>query len=195
MTNDHPDSIESVLHAISNPWLAATEASVFGPYLPPPPAAGSVDPKTDLEVMSVQECHDRLAENHVGRLAVSAVEGIEVLPVNYRFVAGSIVFRTGPGSKLQAMGSPRVSFEIDSLDPEHAWSVLVKGRLDVIPWWFVTRTLNASDLVSWVPVDPPHWMRVIPTVVSGRRMAAQPQAVEEELRPLNAGGLPARRGA
>lgn len=49
---------------------------------------------------------------HIGRVALPDDDGPLVLPVNYRVVDDTVVFRTGPGSRLAAAaGGLRVAFE------------------------------------------------------------------------------------
>ena len=48
------------------------------------------------------ECRKLLGERHLGRLALVDADGLVILPVNYTLDEGSVVFRTDPGSKLDA---------------------------------------------------------------------------------------------
>lgn len=73
-----------------------------------------------------------LARNFVGRLAFSRGDQIDVLPLSYVYVDGSIYGRTSEGGKLAAM-SPSgtdVAFEVDEVQSRTSWrSVLVHGTL------------------------------------------------------------------
>ena len=56
-----------------------------------------------------------------------------ILPVNYTYVDGDIVFRTGEGTKLHAASNGAViAFEIDEYDARahEGWSVLAVGRAE-----------------------------------------------------------------
>jgi nitroimidazol reductase NimA-like FMN-containing flavoprotein (pyridoxamine 5'-phosphate oxidase superfamily) len=83
------------------------------------------------EVLDVQECWRLLREASVGRLAVIVDDHPDVFPVNYKVDNESIVFRTGTGTKQQALdaGIP-VALEADRVSAEFgvAWGVVVKGR-------------------------------------------------------------------
>ena len=84
-----------------------------------------------LDVLSRDECEELLAQNEIGRLGFDDNGVTVILPVNYTFVAGSVLFRTAPGSKLElAAKGGRASFEIDDWDTgiRSGWSVLVKGK-------------------------------------------------------------------
>jgi nitroimidazol reductase NimA-like FMN-containing flavoprotein (pyridoxamine 5'-phosphate oxidase superfamily) len=83
-----------------------------------------------LTVLDQAECQRRLSDRAVGRVAVSVGALPAIFPVNYAVLDGDVVFRTGPGSKLDAaVAGAVVAFEIDHVDAmSHAgWSVLVVG--------------------------------------------------------------------
>ena len=84
-----------------------------------------------LDVLSPDECRELLRHEQVGRIGFNQRGQTVILPVNYAFVAGSILFRTTVGSKLDIaqIGAP-ASFEIDDFDVKArtGWSVLVKGH-------------------------------------------------------------------
>jgi nitroimidazol reductase NimA-like FMN-containing flavoprotein (pyridoxamine 5'-phosphate oxidase superfamily) len=76
------------------------------------------------------ECSHRLAAGGIGRVAVSIGGLPAVFPVNFALLEGDVVFRTGPGTKLDAATAGAViAFEIDHFDPfsQLGWSVLVVG--------------------------------------------------------------------
>ena len=83
-----------------------------------------------LQPLSIEDCWELLATVPVGRVAV-AVEGEAplVVPVNHRVDGQFIVFRTGPGTKLDAARRRPISFQADAFDQhlQQGWSVLVRG--------------------------------------------------------------------
>jgi len=108
----------------------------------PPPASPAADDagevNTDvvewdrhgLEVLSRSECLRLLATTPVGRVALSIGALPVVLPVNFALDGESVVFRTGPGSKLEAATRQAVvAFQADHVDlaDETGWSVLLTG--------------------------------------------------------------------
>jgi nitroimidazol reductase NimA-like FMN-containing flavoprotein (pyridoxamine 5'-phosphate oxidase superfamily) len=131
-----------------------------------------------LVVLEREECLRLLAESTLGRLAVSPPgwSGPPVLrPVNYAFDPSSraIVFRSAPGSKFTALLlAGEAAFEIDRVDPgkRSAWSVIAQGFAEEVTRDTEVRRLDALALEPWAPGDKPHWIRIQPTAVSGRRI-------------------------
>ena len=64
-----------------------------------------------------------------GRVVAKIGDTISAFPVYFRFVDGSIVFRTDPGMKLAAaVLRTSVAFEID--DEAEGWSVMASGQCE-----------------------------------------------------------------
>lgn len=85
----------------------------------------------DLLEMTEAQCWERLASEHIGRIAI-VVEGIpRVFPVNHAVLPGLVIFRTGPGTKLTYGPGSIACYEVDgfSLQTFEGWSVMVVGRL------------------------------------------------------------------
>ena len=86
--------------------------------------------RNGLEVLSRGECLQLLGGATLGRIGITIQALPLILPVNFKLVGHAIVFRTGPGTKLDAAtrGSV-VAFEADEIEPfSHAgWSVVVTG--------------------------------------------------------------------
>lgn len=129
------------------------------------------------EVLDVQECWRLLHEASVGRLAVIVDDHPDVFPVNYKVDNESIVFRTGTGTKQQALdaGIP-VALEADRVSAEFgvAWSVVVKGRAVR-----ATSTDQALDAVGralfpWQGIGKDYLVRIEPESVTGRRFTLAP---------------------
>jgi len=134
---------------------------------------GTIDGRTWMEIMSQAECWKLLDEAPVGRLGVLVDSAPQIYPVNHMVDNRTIVFRTDPGTKLAGLAkSPSVCFEIDSIDPDghRGWSVLVKGR--------ATELLDPGErhhaadrhLQYWTVGPKPHWIRIEPREVTGRRI-------------------------
>ena len=118
-----------------------------------------------------------LREASVGRLAVIVDGHPDVFPVNYKVDNESLVFRTGTGTKQQALdaGSP-VALEADRVSAEFgmAWSVVVKGRAVR-----ATSTDQAIDAVGralfpWQGIGKDYLIRIEPESVTGRRFTLTP---------------------
>ncbi len=134
----------------------------------------TIDARTGLEIIDPDECRRLLAGDEVGRLAVIDGGTPAIFPVNYVVDGDSVVFRTAVGTKLAAGTRHPVAFEIDDFDRESrtGWSVVVSGHLVEAPP-FDTATLErvqALPLESWAGGDKPHWMRLVPSRISGRRI-------------------------
>jgi uncharacterized protein len=121
-----------------------------------------------LEEIPKAECLQLVAAFSVGRFAV-AVPGSPplVVPVNYLLDGDVIVFRSDPGSKITGLRQQPASFQIDLIDPHQrtGWSVLLQGVA-----YEATRTeIEHLELAPWVG-DREHWVRLVPTTVTGRRI-------------------------
>lgn len=84
-----------------------------------------------IHVLDRAECEALLARNHVGRLAYSFRDRVDIEPIHYVYDGGRIYGRTQLGTKVDVMAHhPWVAFEIDEVDSLHEWrSVVVHGRV------------------------------------------------------------------
>lgn len=75
-----------------------------------------------------------LARNHVGRLAYSLHDRVDIEPIHYVFADGVLYGRTSPGTKMTALAHrPWVAFEVDEIDALFDWrSVVVHGSVYVV---------------------------------------------------------------
>jgi len=124
--------------------------------------------------MTLEECERVLEDRSIGRVAVLAAGDPLILPVLYRFVHGTIVFRTAPGEKLDAVWqNAPAAFEIDNWDTptRTGWSVLVRGRTEAVHNEDEVAELEGLGLEEWVPeLQPTTWVRIQPTEITGRRI-------------------------
>jgi hypothetical protein len=126
-------------------------------------------------VLSTNESLELLRRAEVGRLAVSRPEHPDVFPVNYVVDHGTVVFRTAPGGKLDAVTADRhVTFEVDGVDEPSgdAWSVIIKGEAVEIAG--VIARFDAADLplFPWHTSPKSRFVRIVPVEMSGRRFSA-----------------------
>lgn len=130
------------------------------------------DASSSVEILDAGACWDLLRGVSVGHLAVLVDGHPEIFPVNYKVDHGSVVFRTGEGTKLQAAaGHTPVALEADGIDQENqaAWSVEVKGHAVLLePSADLMKGVGLT-LFPWQAGDKDHFVRIIPTAVSGRR--------------------------
>jgi hypothetical protein len=139
-----------------------------------PTASGVPSP---VENLQSQQCWELLRQVSVGRLAVWIDDHPDIFPLNYIVDHGSVVFRTGDGSKLSgALGETPVALEADGVDAASgvAWSVVVKGKAAAL-----TRTEDILDSASlhlfpWQAGQKDHFVRITPDTITGRRFQVTP---------------------
>ena len=97
--------------------------------------------------LSREETEELLAAQTVGRVAYVARAGVpDVVPVNYAWCEDGVLFRSGPGPKLQAaQRGETVAFEVDEIDLESR-----TGRRAVV----VGRARVVSPREAGAPVEP-----------------------------------------
>ncbi len=116
-----------------------------------------------------EECLVLLRAFGVGRFAIASASGsVLVVPVNYLVDGDVIVFRSDPGEKLDHLHGQPASFQIDFIDPFHhtGWSVLVRGTA----YRATPAEVADLDFESWAGGEKPHWVRVVPLEITGRRL-------------------------
>jgi len=92
-------------------------------------------PDPTFRDLAATEAHELLARNHVGRIAYSFHDRVDIEPLSYVFADGAIYLRTAPGSKLATLAhAPWVAFEVDEVHGPFDWrSVVVHGTVYVLP--------------------------------------------------------------
>jgi len=127
-----------------------------------------------LAVLSLAECLRLVESQPVGRVAFAQAGEIEIFPVNHCVIDDTIVFRTGEGSKLEAAANAAVvAFEVDAYttSPREGWSVVVKGRAELVTDDATLARLWASGLRPWAAATArPDWIVIRANEISGRRL-------------------------
>ena len=131
-----------------------------------------------VQVLAEDECLSLLNSREVGRITFEFKGRIEIFPVNYGVDGAVIVFRTSPGTKLEAVPKTSVAFEVDSWDSASGvgWSVIARGRAEEV----TTNIGRVAEHLRWVPVQPAapgkrwHWLAIKPTEITGRRFHVPP---------------------
>ena len=125
--------------------------------------------------LTKSECFDLLSREALSRVAVVDDRGPVVFPVNFVLDRHVVVFRTDEGTKLDAAcrGS-RVAFEIDGTDAaaHTGWSVVVRGEAVQVTDPAELARLRKRPLDPWAPGAKTHYVRVLPAVLTGRRILA-----------------------
>jgi len=124
------------------------------------------------EILDAEECWSLLSQTGVGRLAVIADGHPDVFPVNYKVDGRTLVFRTGGGTKQQAIESDAVvALEADAVSSQFglAWSLVAKGIA-------AEETPTGTDLddirralFPWQGVGQEYFIRITPVSITGRR--------------------------
>jgi uncharacterized protein len=130
------------------------------------------DRQQATEILSESDCWELLDRADVGRLAVDIAGQPDIFPVNFIVHDGGIVFRSAAGTKLAGAVLNRfVAFEIDGYEPHGrtAWSVVVKGQARTIEKMEERFEAEELPLYPWLAWDKPNFVRIEPTVVTGRR--------------------------
>ena len=128
-----------------------------------------------LELLDEEDAIALLQTADVGRVGINIGVVPAIFPVTFRMIDGHIVFRTSPGSKLDAAGRGAVVvFEADDHDrrSRSGWSVMVVGRAEVVHDLDVTfKALDAGLEPYACPEQRTVIVRIAPSFVSGRRIA------------------------
>jgi uncharacterized protein len=129
--------------------------------------------------LTKSQCFELLAGQKLGRLAFVDERGPVVLPVNFVLDNYMVVIRTDEGAKLDiASHGDRVAFEVDHLDAHEGtgWSVLIRGEAIEVTDGPELARLSKLPLRSLAPGSKSHYVRILPAVITGRRISAPRQA-------------------
>jgi uncharacterized protein len=123
----------------------------------------------DLEVINRAECDILLRGRTLGRVGVKIGDEITILPVFYAVVDEDVVFRTAPGTKLDAavLGT-RVAFEVDGIAP--GWSVLVRGHAREVRDTAEQQHARTRLGNDWPEGERDHIVAIRTEEVTGRRL-------------------------
>jgi nitroimidazol reductase NimA-like FMN-containing flavoprotein (pyridoxamine 5'-phosphate oxidase superfamily) len=130
------------------------------------------EPTSEVQSLEHHECWSLLRTVSVGRLAVLVDGHPDIFPINYTVDGGTLVFRTGAGTKLSsASGGAQVALEADGVDATTglAWSVVAKGPAAVITGTEHILDTAALYLFPWQAGKKDAFIRVTPDSITGRR--------------------------
>ena len=124
------------------------------------------------------ECLRLIARGGIGRIGYHSRFGPVVLPVNYKWHDGAVVFRTVRHSALDedlqtgiVGGDYQVAFEIDDIDVtgRQGWSVLIQG-----PAHHVSEAERESAVAAgvepWPGGERELFVRIVPSRITGRQI-------------------------
>lgn len=122
--------------------------------------------------LSADSCRHLLSTTILGRVAWTSPDGPRVLPVNFRWDDGQLIFRTSPyGVLAQLVRRQPVAFEVDDVDPvsRTAWSVVVHGEAGGLKQSPRLRDLWRRDVVeTWAAGSRPTFIAIDPVTITGR---------------------------
>jgi uncharacterized protein len=124
--------------------------------------------------LTKDECFRLLAGQLLGRLVLVDDHGPIALPINFVLDQHTVLVRTDEGTKLDvASRGARVAFEVDGVDEatRTGWSVLVRGEAALVTDPAELTRVRALPLYPWAPGAKGHYIRILPTQLTGRRIA------------------------
>jgi uncharacterized protein len=127
-------------------------------------------PTQPISILPESECWKLMSSASLGRLVTSVDGQPEIFPVNFVVQHRTVLFRTAEGTKLSSsVINNNVLFEADDHNAVEGWSVVIRG---------LARTLRADEdidvadkaqLLPWTATVKPHYVRIRPLRVTGRR--------------------------
>jgi nitroimidazol reductase NimA-like FMN-containing flavoprotein (pyridoxamine 5'-phosphate oxidase superfamily) len=130
-------------------------------------------PDTPYGEISDADCRLLLATRTLGRVGLTSGALPVILPVEYLYDNGVIVFRTEPDAKLRAaIHGAVLAFEVDAFDPLNGrgWSVLVRGRATVLTTEHELASIPSLDDCS--SDHRQHYVRLHCEIVRGRLLTS-----------------------
>ncbi|MGP6174395.1 pyridoxamine 5'-phosphate oxidase family protein [Corynebacterium sp. A21] len=126
-----------------------------------------------FQVLNIEESREKLNSVKLGRVVVRRSDDMDIFPVNFVLdEAGRVYLRTAEGSKLFTVGlNADVLFEADEVKDGHAWSVVIKGKAEILKDIKEIHFADTLDLKPWAPTLKYNWVRITPVEVSGRAFA------------------------
>lgn len=125
-----------------------------------------------ISILSETECWQRLASQHVGRIVTRVRDFVDIFPVNFVVDDGAVVIRTAEGNKLaELVISEDVVFEVDQVDDDSAWSVIVRGKARVLTTEAEIAHADTLPLSPLVPTVKRNYVRIEAEQISGRWFA------------------------
>jgi nitroimidazol reductase NimA-like FMN-containing flavoprotein (pyridoxamine 5'-phosphate oxidase superfamily) len=132
-----------------------------------------------IEELDEAESLRLISAGGIGRIAYQSRFGPAVLPVNYRWHDGAVVFRTTRHSALDedlqtgiAGGDYKVAFEIDEIDKigRQGWSVLIQGPAHHVEGETERAAAEQAGVEPWPAGERELFLRIVPDRVTGRRI-------------------------
>lgn len=149
------------------PWSSITGRVVGDDLIEQTP-----QPSSSLDAIPRDECVELLATARVGRVAFVRSTGPVVIPLNYVWSEGRVIFRTSPNNSwVWVLRRSRAAFEVENIDEatRSGWTVLVQGQAAHLDPTDVTDPA-IGDLHPWAAGERPLHIAITPTSITGRRL-------------------------
>lgn len=126
------------------------------------------------EKLTRDECWRLMQTQPMGRVAAFMASRLELFPVNFAVIDGTIYIRTAPGTLLSTvLAAPEVVIEADGTEIRermpHAWSVVVRGKAEEVSQAHEEEDLDENGPQPWQAGVKDDFVKIVPTEVSGRR--------------------------
>ncbi|OBK36779.1 pyridoxamine 5'-phosphate oxidase [Mycobacterium sp. 1245111.1] len=133
-----------------------------------------------VAILSAKESWDLLSGAALGRLVTSVDGEPQIFPVNFVVQDRTVLFRTAEGTKLVSSAiNNRVLFEADDHGVDEGWSVIVRGTARMVRGDEEIQRADRAQLLPWTATLKQHYVRVLPTSVTGRRFHFGPEPERE----------------
>ena len=111
-------------------------ATIAGPSSPPV-----------FRQLAPHEAEALLERNHVGRMAFTFHDSVDIEPISYVYTHGWLYGRTSHGTKLAILTHHHwVAFEVDEVAGQFDWrSVVIKGEFEIVP-----ADLSGPDALAYI---------------------------------------------
>ncbi|UGU34094.1 pyridoxamine 5'-phosphate oxidase family protein [Mycolicibacterium smegmatis] len=129
-----------------------------------------------VTILSATECWYLLKSVALGRIVTTVDNTSHIFPINFVVQNRTVLFRTAEGTKLvSAAINNNVLFEADDHDTEQGWSVIVRGVARTVRDEADLAEAQRAELLPWTATAKTHWVRVLPTQITGRRFCFGPE--------------------
>src|SRR5260370_18674609 len=147
-----------------------------------------------IEELDEAESLGLIAAGGIGRIAYASRFGPAVLPVNYKWHDGAVVFRTTRHSALDedlqtgiTGGDYLVAFEIDEIDEpgRQGWSVLFQRPAHHVEGKSEREAAARAGVEPWPAGERELFLRIVPNRVTGRPIKPAYRGHARRLRRLD----------
>ncbi|HYJ70465.1 MAG TPA: pyridoxamine 5'-phosphate oxidase family protein [Nocardioidaceae bacterium] len=149
------------------PWSSITGRAVGDDLTEQTPRPPSV-----LEDIAGDECVALLESASLGRVAFVRSTGPVVIPVNYVWSEGRLIFRTSPNNSwVWVLRHGSAAFEVEDIDEvtHSGWTVLVQGQATHLdPKEVIDPAIQ--HLRPWAAGERPLHIAITPASITGRRL-------------------------